>query len=126
MKFKIDENLPVSAAAILRDAGHEADTVFDQQLAGGEDQQLAERCRQEGRALVTLDLDFADIRAYPPSDYSGIVVLRPHAQELQPILHLVEAMLPLLAEEELPGNLWIVERTGVRLRGGTPKGDKPR
>ena len=126
MNFKIDENLPVAAAVILRDAGHDAETVYDEQLAGGEDWQLAEVCRREGRALVTLDLDFSDIRAYPPADYRGIVVLRPHVQERGLILHLVQATLRLLDDEELPGHLWIVERTGVRVRAGTPGGEKPR
>lgn len=30
LKFKVDENLPVEAAALLRDAGHDAVTVDDQ------------------------------------------------------------------------------------------------
>ena len=34
MKFKIDENLPSELAVDLRDLGHEADTVFDESLAG--------------------------------------------------------------------------------------------
>ena len=126
MKFKIDENMPLAAAAILRQAGHDAETVFDEQLAGGNDQQLAQVCQREGRALVTLDLDFSDIREYPPAEYGGIVVLRPHVQERGPVLYLVEAMLRLLDDEELPGHLWIVERTRARIRGGTPEGGKPR
>ncbi len=34
MKFKLDENLPASAAAILASAGHDADTVIAEHLAG--------------------------------------------------------------------------------------------
>jgi len=30
LKLKIDENLPVDCAIILRDAGFEAETVFDE------------------------------------------------------------------------------------------------
>jgi hypothetical protein len=29
---------------------------------------LAARCQSEGRALVPLDLDFSNIRAYPPAE----------------------------------------------------------
>jgi hypothetical protein len=36
----------------------------------------AELVRQTGEALLTRDLDFADVRHYPPEKYSGIVVLR--------------------------------------------------
>ena len=126
MKFKIDENLPVVAAAILRDAGHEAQTVHDERLVGGPDHNLAELCRDEGRALVTLDLDFSDIRTYPPGDYAGIVVLRPPRQERRAILALLTLLLRLLPDEELAGHLWIVERTGVRIRTSIPGGEKPR
>ena len=35
MKFKIDENLPVEAAELLRDAGHDAHTVGEESLTGG-------------------------------------------------------------------------------------------
>jgi hypothetical protein len=34
MKFKIDENLPVEVAELLRQAGYETATVYDQNLMG--------------------------------------------------------------------------------------------
>jgi hypothetical protein len=45
-------------------------------LSGAEDATIAVRCRTEGRILITLDLDFANIRAYPPAEYAGIIILR--------------------------------------------------
>ena len=77
MRFKIDENLPVDAAESLRDAGHDALTIDDQQMVGDSDPKIAAVCQSEQRAIVTLDLDFSDIRAYPPGEYHGLVVLRP-------------------------------------------------
>ena len=59
MKFKIDENLPVEAADILRGAGFVADTVRDQDLSGADDETIASTSRAQQRILVTLDLDFA-------------------------------------------------------------------
>lgn len=81
MKFKIDENLPVEAADLLRAAGYEADTVQEEGLEGAEDEAFSERMRLEERAIITLDLDFSDIRAYPPQDYFGIIILRPSRQD---------------------------------------------
>jgi hypothetical protein len=81
LKLKIDENLPSECAEILRDGGFEADTVADERLTGAEDSVIAARCRAEGRVPITLDLDFANIRAYPPADYAGIVVLRSKRQD---------------------------------------------
>ena len=42
MKFKIDENLPGELVADLRELGHDAETVFDEQLSGAKDPILKE------------------------------------------------------------------------------------
>ena len=76
MRFKLDENLPVELANMFREAGHDAVTVLDQDLLGAPDSDLASVCMHEGRVIVTLDTDFADIRTYPPGAYPGLVVFR--------------------------------------------------
>ena len=76
MKFKIDENLPVEVADQLQQANYDALTVYDQDLVGAIDENIADVCLAEGRVLVTLDLDFADIRAYPPEKYPGTILMR--------------------------------------------------
>ena len=63
MPFKVDENLPVELAELLSYLGHDAKTVNDQRLQGVNDRVLLERCDNEKRTLVTLDIDFSDIRA---------------------------------------------------------------
>lgn len=117
MKFKTDENLPIEVADLLREYGHNAMSVIKQQLSGHPDADVAEVCRVEDRALVTLDLDFADIRAYPPEDYPGIIVLRPSLQSVQVALRLMERAIQLLLTEPLYGYLWIVNEQRVRIRG---------
>lgn len=78
MKFKIDENLPADCAVLLGNAGFEAHTVVDERLSGAHDEEAASRCRSENRVLVTLDLDFGNIQAYPDSIYSkGLVTANP-------------------------------------------------
>ena len=62
IKFKIDENLPIEFVEILQEYGYDAMTVHQQKLKGEKDPILLEICQQEGRILVTLDLDFANIR----------------------------------------------------------------
>jgi predicted nuclease of predicted toxin-antitoxin system len=76
LRFKFDENMPAEAAELFRNAGHDAATVLDQSLGGQPDPNIAKVCQDEDRVLVTLDLDFADIRAYPPASCPGIIVLR--------------------------------------------------
>ena len=65
LRFKLDENLPSRAADVLIEAGHDAMTVQQQQMGGQPDPHIAQVCQAEKRALITLDLDFANIRAWP-------------------------------------------------------------
>ena len=81
LRFKLDENVPVDAVVLLAAAGYHSHTVYDEQLAGAPDPEVAAACRAEGRVLVTLDLDFSDVRAYAPGTHAGIVVLRPPAPD---------------------------------------------
>ena len=116
MLFKVDENLPVEIAVMLRNAAHDALTVNDENLAGYPDLKIADVCRNEGRVLVTLDTDFANIYAYPPSDFSGIVVLRLARQDKPHILAVFQSVVSALRTESLDNRLWIVEETGIRVR----------
>lgn len=118
MKLKIDENLPGECAEILRDGGFEADTVADEILTGADDSAIAVRSRAEGRALITLDLDFANIRAYPPAEYDGIIILRSKRQDKHTVLALVHGIVLILANRAPAGELWIVEPDRIRYRVG--------
>ena len=115
-KFKIDENLPVEMADMLRQAGYDAATVYDQHLMGAIDTDIANVCQTEKRALVTLDLDFADIRAYPPQNYSGIIVMRLKQQDKPYVLSVTARWLKALPAEPLAERLWIVDDTKIRIR----------
>jgi predicted nuclease of predicted toxin-antitoxin system len=116
MRFKVDENLHDDIAEALRSRGHDALTVHDQKMRGNPDSRLGEVCRAEGRAIVSLDLDFANVRDYPPSDYPGLIVLRLADQSRRYVLRVFDSVLDLLDRETLAGSLWIVEEHRVRIR----------
>lgn len=115
-RFKIDENVPLDAALLFTAAGLACHTVYDEALGGAPDPDVAAACAVEGRVLVTLDLDFSDVRAYPPGAHPGIVVLRPRAPDRDATLALVRAVLVLLLTQQVDGALWIVESERVRMR----------
>jgi len=117
LKFKIDENLPSECAALLRDGGHSADTVADEGLVGADDSVLAGRARIEERVLMTLDLDFANVQAYPPAEHSGIIVLRLKRQDKRTVLALMSRIISALTQRIPFGELWIVEPDRIRFRG---------
>lgn len=116
MRFKIDENLPSEVVDLLREAGHDAVSVLDQGFKGSSDEEVAQVAADEGRALITLDLDFSDIRAYPPPDYAGLIVLRPRDSNKYHLLNLLTRLLPVLEEEAVVRALWIVEDDRLRIR----------
>ncbi|MBO3464449.1 DUF5615 family PIN-like protein [Aetokthonos hydrillicola Thurmond2011] len=117
MKFKIDENLPVELADLLQEAGYDAMTVNQQKLSGEKDPIILDICQQEGRVLVTLDLDFADIRTYPPHLFLGIMVLRVARQDKPYLISVFKKAIRLLPQEAVIHRLWIIEENRIRIRG---------
>jgi len=115
-RFKLDENLSREADALLRKAGHDVHTVLDEHLGGNSDRRVFDASRAEDRILVTFDLDFSDIRLYPPESHKGIWVLRPHTQSIENTLALLRGALVVLETEPPHGRLWIVEPERVRIR----------
>jgi len=116
VKFKIDENLPSHCAELLIEKGYDAETVIQEDLQGCSDQKLIEVCQAENRILITLDLDFSDIRNYPPGSNPGIIVLRLSEQSIIDaqisMQHLISSF-----SEELPVNkLWVVDESKIRIR----------
>ena len=116
-QFKLDENLHPALADFLRQHGHDAVTVWDEGLRGRSDPEIIEKCEVEGRALITMDLGFGDIRAYPPEQYHGLIVLRLENQSRNHLLDVAPMILAFLEVEPLAGHLWIVDETSVRVRG---------
>lgn len=117
MLFKIDENLPSELTALLTAAGHDALSVYDQKLEGKPDDMVFKICQEETRAIVTLDIGFANVCEYPPELYSGTIVLRLKSQDKANVLNTFQKVLPMLDSELLFGKLWVVDESKVRIRG---------
>jgi len=116
LRFKLDENIPGEAVALLRGAGHDVRTALEQELGGHLDEQVIRACRDEARVLVTLDLDFGDIREYPPESHDGVWVLRPAVQSIGVLLEMLTHALEVAGHELAEKRLWIVEPGQVRIR----------
>lgn len=116
MKIKLDENLGSRSLHLFHEAGHDTSTVADENLCGTSDRELIDRCQRENRALVTLDLDFANPLRFRPAAYSGIAVLRPSAPiSATQLDELCRTLADALGREDLQGERWIVERGRIRI-----------
>jgi predicted nuclease of predicted toxin-antitoxin system len=118
VRFFIDANMPRSIVALMTQHGHEVEFARDVGLGSAPDEQIAARAQATLAALITRDLDFSDVRAYPPEKYSGIVVVRvPDGALSNEIALVVERFLrePLFITN-LNGRLAIVEPDRVRFR----------
>jgi predicted nuclease of predicted toxin-antitoxin system len=118
LKIKIDENLPGEFGHILRSAGFEADTVGEEELCGADDETVLHRSQAENRVLMTLDLDFSNIRAYPSGNLQGMIVLRPRTQDKLALISLLRRLMVVLGDQSPKGQLWIVEPDRIRFREG--------
>ncbi|MCC6125122.1 MAG: DUF5615 family PIN-like protein [Pirellulales bacterium] len=114
-RLKLDENLGNRGAALLRAAGHDAATVYEQKLVSSSDENMIEVCRAESRCLVTLDKDFSNPFLFDPARYSGIAVLRPSENPTDGEIRLsLEMLIARLREADIAGKLWIVEKHRIR------------
>ena len=116
MDFKIDENLPVEVAQLLSQAGHSASTALQEGLGGATDETISAAILKENLILVTLDTGFADIRAYPPAQFPGLIVLRLRQQDKLHVLEIFGRVLARLQDQPIQGKLWIVEERRLRVR----------
>src|SRR5574341_585490 len=108
---------------ILRAAGHDVATVQDAHLSGRPDTVLEAACKMEARCLVTLDLDFANVLAYPPEEHQGLVVLRHPKPTAAGLLNLVRQLTALLEYQSPEHRLWIVEPGRLRVHEPTFEAD---
>ena len=115
MKVKLDENMPAGLVGILSRYGHDAVTV-PQELAGQFDAVIWEAAQREGRFLITMDLDFADIRRFPPGAHEGILILRLSRQGRRAIWTLFQAILVQQPLDSFKGCIVIADERRIRVR----------
>ncbi|MCC6142842.1 MAG: DUF5615 family PIN-like protein [Candidatus Hydrogenedentes bacterium] len=98
MQIKLDENIPARVVDTLERFGHDVATVARQGWTGLDDRTLWTRIREEGRLLITQDLDFSDIRAFAPGSHAGVVLVRLRNPSRA---HLAARLLEIFANEDV-------------------------
>ena len=75
MKFRADMGTP-RTVAFLRDLGHDAVHLHEQSLGRLSDPSILRKARDEGRVLLTHDLDFGELMAASGANLPSVVILR--------------------------------------------------
>jgi predicted nuclease of predicted toxin-antitoxin system len=116
LAVKVDENLGESHARLVREAGYDCDRVTDEGLSGASDEELWAKVVAESRLFITLDLDFSDVRRYPPGTHPGVLLLRPIDSARDSVAAVLRKVLERHDLHDLVGCLAIadVDRTRIR------------
>ena len=115
MKLLLDQGLPRSAAALLRDAG--IDTIHTSEIgfATAEDSAILERARREGRIIVTLDSDFHMLLAWSGDSAPSVIRIRIEGLRAQPTVNLLRTLLPEWLDDLTQGAVLTVQPGRVRM-----------
>ena len=116
ISVKLDENLGLAAVAMLRQAGYAAERVHNEGLSGAPDTVVWQRVCQEGRFFITLDLDFSDMRRFPPGTHPGILLLRAKDHSRVAVLRVLERVIREHPLQTLVGCLAVADEYRTRIR----------
>lgn len=116
MKLFLDENLSPKHAAELRAEAHHAVAVTEVGLAEASDEQVLRFAVENGRVLVTLDADFANVMRFPPEQTLGVVRLKVHPATEDKIRQAIRRALLYLQNIDVSRRLAVVDEETIRIR----------
>ncbi len=70
----------------------------------------------ERRLFITLDLEFLDVRRFPPGTHPGILLVRSRNRSRQAVLEILSRVLHEHPLETLKGCLIVADETQTRIR----------
>lgn len=114
-RFLADECTYTETIEVVRRLGFDIVRAQDLGLREAPDPLVLAKAQELKRVLLTNDQGFGDVRAYPPSRYCGIIVLKLKDYQSTPDVHAVLQDL-LNREKDLEKALFIVDRNKWRKR----------
>lgn len=116
MRIKLDENMPTELTAVLAEQGHVVDTVMDEGLKSRPDIDVWGAAQQDGRFLITQDLDFSDARRFVPGTHRGLMLVRLTTPSRRALIMRVETAFRSEDVEAWSGCVVIATETKLRIR----------
>jgi predicted nuclease of predicted toxin-antitoxin system len=117
LSFLVDEDLPQRLVDALMASGRVATHVRDAGLTSQRDEAVYKYAVANGFTLITADVEFGSVLIFPLGAHHGIVLTRlpnemPNALAVQRIV----AVLSLLAEDDVRGNVIVIDERRTRIR----------
>ena len=116
MKFLTDMGISPRTVAFLRSQGHDAVHLHEQGLDRLEDPAILEKARNEGRVLLTHDLDFGELLAAAGTALPSVVIFR--LQNIRPerVNNYLETIISRYAGSLQMGAIASVNERQIRIR----------
>ncbi|MBR8836372.1 MAG: DUF5615 family PIN-like protein [Stigonema ocellatum SAG 48.90 = DSM 106950] len=116
MKLLLDQGLPRSAAARLRNVGIDTIHVSEIGLSAAEDGEVIQRATEEERVVVTLDADFHRLLALYEATFPSVIRIRIERLRAQALTDLLVKVINECEEELQQGAAVTVEPSRIRIR----------
>jgi predicted nuclease of predicted toxin-antitoxin system len=116
MKLLLDQGLPLSAAALLREAGINTVHVGEIKMSEAEDAEITKRAKEEGRVVATLDADFHTLLALDEAIAPSVIRIRIERLRAKALTELLLRVINECREELEQGAAVTVEPSRIRIR----------
>ena len=116
MKLLLDQGLPLSAAALLCDAGIDTIHVSEVEMSEAEDADIIQRARDEGRIVATLDADFHTLLALDVASTPSVIRIRIERLRAKALTNLLLMVIAECEEDLEQGAAVTVEPSRIRVR----------
>ncbi|HXG18372.1 MAG TPA: DUF5615 family PIN-like protein [Methylomirabilota bacterium] len=119
LRFFTDHCVPNAVIQTLRTAGHEVLILKEHIPRDCDDPRVIAKAQELEAILVSLNGDFADIVAYPPSSYKGIIALqvKDHPEVIPTLMQRLITYLSTHPQmSDYKGQLLVVEGHRIRIR----------
>jgi len=116
MKLKLDENLSRHLKPVLIGLGHDVLTAADENLLSHPDTELAQAAKEDQRMLMTLDVEFADLRKYPHGAHPSVILFRPLSLSPLSVNAFITDFVRRTDPDKLDACVAVVDPVNVRVR----------
>jgi len=116
VKFLVDMPLSPELAAWLRDQGHDAVHAAELGLNRAPDVKILARAKQEGRTIITADLDYPRLLALAQTTDPSLILFRDGNWSDADVIARMSEILLALTADDLERSIIVVDRNRVRRR----------